>query len=196
MSQHFYTTKSSAGKPVQVLMGWDRPMQDFFMVVSDLAFVNPEDEYLYSNLADPEIKLGSTQLEYFLSKLAELQINVPRAMVQQVQFDCIGNIGNHHIDHSHFVELGPLFRGVARERGVDELLMLQQPMSAPLQVVTKGVPTPILTLMPESTWTIDTIRAALSKVSALKVLEDSELIKEADGAHVYLGEEWIGCTGL
>ena len=50
MSQHFYTSHYQ-GRTVTVLMGWDRPLQGYFMVVT----FNRDDDPVYSNLDDPDL---------------------------------------------------------------------------------------------------------------------------------------------
>jgi len=53
MSQHFFKCLHQ-GKPVCVLMGWDRPLSGFFLVVeADIPTL--DDDYVYSNLNDPAL---------------------------------------------------------------------------------------------------------------------------------------------
>jgi len=93
MSQHIFST-SIEGKPVTVLMGWDRPQQEFFLVVELDEPPAGGDSYLYSNMADPRAR--GRDLEYFKSKLDEFGIAVPRAMLQQVRLDHWDNVGNRN----------------------------------------------------------------------------------------------------
>ncbi len=67
-------------------MGWDRPLQYYFLVVSE---DGKEDEPLYSNLDDESLPvIGTDDIGYFLEKLKELEIAVPETMIKAVQEDC------------------------------------------------------------------------------------------------------------
>lgn len=91
MSQHEYIS-TYQGRPVRVLMGWDRPLQGFFMVIDETQ--NLSDEYVYSNLEEevPHPK----SLEPFIQKLQELGIPVPEKMLQAVEEDGEKNEGNNY----------------------------------------------------------------------------------------------------
>lgn len=98
MSQHFYDG-TYRGVPVTVLMGWDRPLSQFFLVVQHRqdAEVNGEREdndegIIYSN--QDELLPRSLGLDHFRSKLTTLGIAVPEAMFEQVLLDEAGNVGN------------------------------------------------------------------------------------------------------
>lgn len=100
MSQHVIKTTSVAGKNVSVLMGWDRPLQNLFMVVEDLdAAPDSEDVYVYSNLEDPGA-FGCRDIEYFEDKLQALGIEVPEEMIFEVVADQMNNVGNRYVDHT------------------------------------------------------------------------------------------------
>lgn len=97
MSQHV-TFSTYQGQPIVILMGWDRPLQGFYMVIT---YEGDEGEMLYSNLDDP--RLGpfgmSSILDPFLHKLAEFGLSVPLAMVTEVRNDGVGNVGNRYVVH-------------------------------------------------------------------------------------------------
>jgi len=107
MSQHRFST-IHAGQPVTVLMGWDRPIGHFFMVIEwdaprcgnsvpapavggDLE----DDCILYSNLDEPHPFALSPR--YFRAKLSELGIGVPEAMFEQVEIDRTRRVGNRDV---------------------------------------------------------------------------------------------------
>jgi hypothetical protein len=97
MSQHSAVLQSHGGRSVKVLMGWDRPLQGFFLVVQD---ADDPSEYLYSNLNDPALRrwLGlPPTIDHFLNELKMLGVTVPVAMVDQVRADAWGNVGNRHV---------------------------------------------------------------------------------------------------
>lgn len=100
MSQHFFDG-TCKGVPVTVMMGWDRPLSQFFLVVQHrqdaIAGENAECEdgdegIIYSNLN--ELLPRSLGLGHFRSKLTTLGIAVPEAMFEQVLLDEAGNVGN------------------------------------------------------------------------------------------------------
>jgi hypothetical protein len=99
MSQHFFTT-THEGRPVELLMGFDRPLQGFFMVVSRLDARDDEDEIVYCNLNDRALAgcAGLPQrLDHFLTKLAGLGIHVPPEMLDEIERDALANRGNRHV---------------------------------------------------------------------------------------------------
>ena len=107
MSQHVFNTVTMDGRPVQVVMGWDRPLQYYFLTVQALDAewqpLSPEGEhgesegYLYSNLYDPEIPLVDNQLAYYSTILYELGLDVPMAMLSALSYDRSVNRGHHHV---------------------------------------------------------------------------------------------------
>lgn len=77
MSQYKHTT-TYQGKLVVILIGWDRPMKGFFMVIDFED--NETDDYIYTNLDDPELKKThglSPSWTHFNNKLKELGLSVP-----------------------------------------------------------------------------------------------------------------------
>jgi hypothetical protein len=94
MSQHFFNT-THKGEAITVMMGWDKPLQGFFMVIEDKA--SKEDDFIYSNLEDPELAQAgglAQTIEPFVNKLDELGIEVPVEMLEGVEIDGIFNVGN------------------------------------------------------------------------------------------------------
>ncbi|EQM83537.1 hypothetical protein L683_25320 [Pseudomonas aeruginosa WC55] len=112
MSQHYFETVHKEF-PIAVLLGWDRPMQHFFLVIKKPADLigDPkyfhDDEVLYSNLYDANV--FGHDLEYFGEVLRHFQIVVPASMFAQVLRDSLRNIGNRVVKHEadgSFAELG------------------------------------------------------------------------------------------
>lgn len=103
MSQHIFSTAVD-GKPVSVMLGWDRPLQQYFMVVEwDVEFPQNDSEdclssnlfdkhYLYSNLFDKQA--AGQDIEYFKEKLEALGVQVPGTMFTQACMDRRENAGN------------------------------------------------------------------------------------------------------
>lgn len=104
MSQHVFTT-THEGNAIEVLMGWDRPMQAFFMVVEKIDIDDADlddDAYIYTNLYDPDLvgTGGMSQcLDYFVKTLEELEITVPEALLANVQADGEDDAGNKYVSY-------------------------------------------------------------------------------------------------
>ncbi|MGM9489619.1 hypothetical protein [Ideonella sp. YS5] len=94
MSQHYFSTHHQ-GEPVTVLLGWDRPVGHFFLVVERDDPGPDEDDYLYLNLDEPDA--FDLPLEFFRQKLKDLGIEVPAQMFEQVQLDTDFGIGNRRV---------------------------------------------------------------------------------------------------
>lgn len=94
MSQHRYETLLPGGTQASVLMGWDRPLQRFFLVVDPAS----GDEYLYSNLDDPDA--DGQPLAYFVERLSALGVQVPTRMLQEIELDRRNNVGNRQVEYS------------------------------------------------------------------------------------------------
>jgi hypothetical protein len=103
MSQHIFSTTVN-GEEISVLMGWDRPLQGFFLVVQRCNYepvpgksYNEADLYVYSNLNDRNLLKCSglpKTIDYFVSKLDKLGISVPTEIFENIQSDSRHNVGN------------------------------------------------------------------------------------------------------
>ncbi|SDS17138.1 hypothetical protein SAMN05216198_1349 [Halopseudomonas litoralis] len=112
MSQHYFNTYHK-GLPITVLLGWDRQLSYFFLVIQksaeliDSCMQVESENYLYSNLYEKApFGLG---LDYYRAVLRHFQIDVPESMFIEVQQDSEGNVGNRVVNHeadSSFAELG------------------------------------------------------------------------------------------
>lgn len=97
MSQHVFASEYQ-GKPISILMGWDRPLQGFFMVIE----VDGADEYIYTNLDDPTLAPFHglpDSIDHFVEKLGELGLALPARMVQEIQNDSLANVGNRYVTY-------------------------------------------------------------------------------------------------
>ena len=93
MSQHIHETVYNS-RPINILTGWDRPLQGHFLVVE---FTDQPDEYLYDNLSDPDLAwcMGlPPTMDHFIEKLASLNISLPSEMLANVLVDKFGSAGN------------------------------------------------------------------------------------------------------
>lgn len=99
MSQHTYQTQYK-GQEARILMGFDRPMQGFFMDINLKAKF--ETIPLYASSKDPELQgsLGmSKSIDIFCKRLVEFDLTIPEAMLLAVQKDGEENAGNVVMDH-------------------------------------------------------------------------------------------------
>lgn len=86
MSQYHYMLIHER-KKTEVLMGWDRPLQGFFLVIDQ-----GDDEPLWSNLYQEESHPKT--LEPFIKELHSRGIKLPQAMVAEMEQDRLDNTGN------------------------------------------------------------------------------------------------------
>ena len=93
MSQHYFTCRISKSDSVTVLAGWDRPLQQYFLVITDDMPNSPfEEGIIYSNLQDPNEP--STDWDYFLGVLSEYGAELPDGFSEAIQSDRKMNAGN------------------------------------------------------------------------------------------------------
>lgn len=95
MSRHYFKTEYQ-GKDITVLMGYDRLLGGFFMVIEDAG--QDDDEYIYSNLYE-EITHPQS-LEPYRAKLEQLGIFVPVEMLMEIEADGAALMGNKDVYHS------------------------------------------------------------------------------------------------
>lgn len=106
MSQHRFNTVAQ-GLAIQVLCGWDRPLQQYFLVIQALDddWVEPGSSacevdangYLYTNLDDDHVPPVPSQLPYFAAHLRKLGIEVPRTLLVNLEQDRRENAGNKSV---------------------------------------------------------------------------------------------------
>jgi hypothetical protein len=111
MSQHVFNAMLN-GEKIEVLAGWDRPLQGFFLVIQR---IDPGDRpigpYLFSNLdmGEPHPK----SFDHFRNVLDEFGIRVPQEMVDEIIRDGAVNKGNKRVIHD--VRDGEHYRKVLYE---------------------------------------------------------------------------------
>lgn len=98
MSQHSVLTRYR-DRPVVVVSGYDRPLNDLFLQV--LGQENDpdatEESILYSSLEEP--RHDWTDINTVASKLAELDIQVPDRLLEAVYLDQLFHAGNRMARH-------------------------------------------------------------------------------------------------
>ena len=104
MSQHTYTT-SYKGQEVRILMGFDRPLQGFFMDIDVQSSFQSIPLYACSEDSALRETFGmSKSIDHFLQKLVALGLKIPEAMLLEVQKDGEENAGN--VVKNHGTSLG------------------------------------------------------------------------------------------
>ena len=102
MSVHTFTTRQGNDQIV-VTMGWDRPLQGYFMTITRIDSNpegNTEDEeehFLFNNLE--QHITHPKDIEGYLFELAHRRINVPEQMTSEVIMDGVRNVGNKYVSH-------------------------------------------------------------------------------------------------
>ena len=95
MSRHFFKTEYQ-GKPITVLMGFDRPMGGYFMVIEEDD--QKDDDYIFTNLYE-QITHPKT-IKPYRDKLKQLGIFVPVEMLMAIETDDTALMGNKDVYHS------------------------------------------------------------------------------------------------
>src|SRR3546814_17311129 len=90
MSRHYFNTFHK-GSPISVILGWDRPMNYFFLVIEEQnnSADNPMTlDLLYSNLQENDP--FNHDLDYYRAGLRHFQIEVPeRTEERRVGKECV-----------------------------------------------------------------------------------------------------------
>lgn len=86
MSQHHFST-THENRPILIVLGWDRPLQGYFMTVErlDVDESSDEDRYLFSNLE--WIESYPLALAPFLNELKKRSIGLPSEIREEVESD-------------------------------------------------------------------------------------------------------------
>ena len=96
MSVHTFTTRHG-GDEIVVTMGWDRPLQGYFMTITKTNSEDEEEHFLFNNLE--QHITHPKDIEGYLFELAHRRINVPEQMTSEVIMDGVRNVGNKYVTH-------------------------------------------------------------------------------------------------
>lgn len=96
MSQHYFHT-ALQGEPITVLMGWDRPLSRFFLVVERQSPGPGQDDYIYLSDMDPAAERHMPS--DYARKLEQLGINLPASVLEQVTKDWMTFGANRIVTH-------------------------------------------------------------------------------------------------
>lgn len=114
MSQHMFNTcrlleDEKREEIISVTMGWDKPLQYFFMVID-----GDDEEPLWSNLDQPEPFQKDLELYKEVLQKFNLKISVPQQMFDEVLADKEINAGNKLV--SHKIEYGNYVRNLLMDQ--------------------------------------------------------------------------------
>lgn len=93
---HFHTTHEN--RQVQVVIGWDRRLEGYFMTVErlDVDHISDEDIFLFNNLECTESHPAS--LDPFLKALEKLNISLPDKIYSEMEADKYNDVGNKLVE--------------------------------------------------------------------------------------------------
>lgn len=97
MSRHHLRTVR-AGSPLLVVMGYDRPLNEFFLQLWDDGLEAEADEPAYSSLDEPEADWRD--IATVVRGLEEFAVPVPRSMIDAVIADSAHRAGNRIVEHA------------------------------------------------------------------------------------------------
>lgn len=84
--------------PLLVVMGYDRPLNEFFLQLWDDAPNTEAEEPAYSSLDEPEADWRD--IATVVRRLEELDVPVPRSMIDAVVADGVQRAGNRIVEHA------------------------------------------------------------------------------------------------
>ena len=97
MSRHHLRTVRGTS-PLLVVMGYDRPLNEFFLQLWDDGLEAEADEPAYSSLDEPAADWRD--IATVVRRLEELDVQVPRSMIDAVVADGIHRTGNWIVEHA------------------------------------------------------------------------------------------------
>jgi hypothetical protein len=104
MSQHIFYTEHQ-GKPITVMMGYDRPLRHVFMSIMVDTFEDTDEDdegdamEVYTSLQDKDAGLKCFDVNYYRRVLERLRITIPESMFTEVMRDQNENVGNRMVTH-------------------------------------------------------------------------------------------------
>lgn len=84
--------------PLLVVMGYDRPLNEFFLQLWDDGPEAEADEPAYSSLDEPGADWRD--IATVIRRLEELDVPVPRSMIDAVVADGVRRAGNRIVEHA------------------------------------------------------------------------------------------------
>lgn len=97
MSRHHLRTVRGTSR-LLVVIGYDRPLNEFFLQLWDDAPAAEAEEPAYSSLDEPEADWRD--IATVIRRLEELDVPVPRSMIDAVVADGVQRAGNRIVEHA------------------------------------------------------------------------------------------------
>jgi hypothetical protein len=97
MSRHHLRTVR-AGSPLLVVVGYDRPLNEFFLQLWDDDPEADADTPVYSSLDEPAADWRD--IATVVRRLEELDVAVPHSMIDAVVADGVQRAGNRIVEHA------------------------------------------------------------------------------------------------
>lgn len=97
MSRHHLRTVRGTSS-VLVVMGYDRPLNEFFLQLWDDAPGPEPEEPAYSSMDEPATDWRD--ITTVVRRLEELDVPVPRSMIDAVVADSVHRAGNRIVEHA------------------------------------------------------------------------------------------------
>lgn len=95
MSQHTFTSpaeRNNTGKPLQILCGWDRPLQYQHLTIETQADKPADEVIVYCNL----LESAPLEVEDVQDRLQSFGITPPEGLLAELFQDEVQNVGNKH----------------------------------------------------------------------------------------------------
>lgn len=194
MSQHTLITKKE-GCRIRISIGWDRPLQGYFMNVWQLAS-NCTEQLLYESLSDQTLNMhGYTDnLDDFVNRLEELRIPAAHLdeLLESVYLNGVFNAGNRVVDHTRYITINESLKGIASEVSDQLNWPAEAAGFSDLNIFASNGQL-VHTVRPSVEWSEQNLRAALAEGNPQL---PTDLLCSRQAIHVFLGPEWIASTGL
>lgn len=107
MSQHKFITMHN-GSEIVVTMGWDRPLQGFFMFIMEVdskpliaGETENEDEPVYLFNCLDQHDAHPREISGYLFELIDREIVIPQEMLNELLSDSTHNVGNKIVEHRY-----------------------------------------------------------------------------------------------
>lgn len=94
MSQHKINVEIDT-LPCVIQMGWDKPLQRFYCVISPLILTGELDDPLYSNLY--EENPDELSLDFFIGVCENYGVMLPVTLINEIKSDCSNDVVNREM---------------------------------------------------------------------------------------------------
>jgi hypothetical protein len=96
VSRHYFDCEH-LGQPLRITLGYDPPLNEYFLQVQSLKCEQQDPTFLYASVDDPKALVND--LEYFHEQLAALGLSAPESLFEAVELDAARRVGNKVVEH-------------------------------------------------------------------------------------------------